>query len=82
MSKRATFRVSLVLPPNATVRDAQEYVLDAVVSWRGSLRPPFAYGDGSKEDELGDPMFGLDSEAVKVVWIKPANPPKKISRRR
>lgn len=56
------FTVSLPLPPGATVRDAQDYVFEAVRTWRGSLRPPGSYDDA----DPGDPMWELDEDAVKV----------------
>lgn len=62
-SRRVQFRVSFPLPQDATVRAAQQYVLDAVACYCGSLKPP----DRDPEDPEGDPMFNLDRTAVKVI---------------
>lgn len=60
--KKVTFEVSFPLPPGATIGDARQYVLDAVSTWQGSLRPPGGYS----EDDPGDPMFALDGGTVRV----------------
>lgn len=60
--KRVEFLVSFVRPPKAKDVDMREYILDAVATWRGSLRPPGTYG----EFDEGDPMFDLDGDTVKV----------------
>jgi len=61
--KTQSFKVTLDIPTGASVRDAQEYILDAVQTWAGSLRPPGGHDDCDE----GDPMFGLDRNKVKVV---------------
>lgn len=69
----ATFQVRMVLPPGATVRDAGQYVLDAVASYRGGLQPP-GWGPGGEDpNEAGDPMHGLDVNTVQVaIMHKPS----------
>lgn len=62
-SKTVSLTVTFELPEGATKTEAKEYVLDAVSTWRGSLRPPGSYD----EADDGDPMWGLDSDTVKVV---------------
>lgn len=61
------FEISFLLPQGATVADAREYVLGAVSDWCGSLKPPGA----DPEDPDGDPMFSLDSSAVKIKRLGP-----------
>lgn len=61
-SKRVEFKVSLVLPPEATVANTRDYIEDAVASFKGILRPPWAEG--------GDPLFELDGNTVKVTAIR------------
>lgn len=57
--------VSFDLPEDATMTEAKEYVLNAVITYCGSLMPnPCNMGDGTWED--GDPMFDLDRSSVKV----------------
>ena len=60
------FSVSFPLPEGATVAAAREYVKDAVASMRGVCRPPFSYNNW----DPGDPMFGLDKDAVEVHQIR------------
>ena len=60
--KKVTFEVSFSLPPGATLSEARRYVLNAVSTWQGSLRPPGGYS----EDDPGDPMFGLNGDTVRV----------------
>lgn len=60
------FRVALVRPEGADLDDVATYILEAVQSHRGSLRPPGSY---APEDE-GDPMFDLDAETVSVTRIR------------
>jgi hypothetical protein len=71
MHKRATFLVSFDLPEEATMERAAEYVLDAVRSMKGSLKPPFGEYEGGgyfgdPDDPEGDPMFELDGDTVQV----------------
>jgi hypothetical protein len=66
MTKRAQFTVSFVMPPGATLKEAKEYIVDAVASMKGSYRPPASYD----ETDPGDPMFRLDGDTVKVVGHK------------
>ena len=54
--------IELGLPHGATPSNMDAYVLDALCTWKGSLQPPNAYGDG----DPGDPMFNLDSSSVKI----------------
>ena len=61
------FTVSLKVPSGATIRECQNYILEAVQIWRGQTRPP-----GLLEDsDPGDPMWDLDPDSVKVTRIKP-----------
>ena len=60
------FEVSLTVPAGATVKQAKEYVSEAIRSWSGSLQPPGAdLGEGTIAE--GDPMFNLDPDSVFVV---------------
>lgn len=52
--KRVSIVVAFDLPRGSRLEDAKNYVLDAVASWGGSLRPPGSIDD--KDD--GDPFFG------------------------
>ena len=65
---RAAFTVGIDIPPNASMEEAESYILDAVKSWRGSLQPSRADGDGGID--LGDPMFDLDPTSVHVMFKK------------
>ncbi len=60
--KRVVFVVDMTIPDGATITDCQKYVQTAIENWRGSLRPPGGYN----EEDLGDPMFSLDTSKVKV----------------
>lgn len=60
------FIVELEIPDGADFEDCVQYILDAVSTWRGALRPPLSYGD----DDPGDPMFGLDRDSVSVSRIR------------
>lgn len=66
MARRVEFKVSFVLPPRATVTEARAYVLDAISTMKGCRMPPGA------DDEFpeGDPIFGLDSDTIKVTQIR------------
>lgn len=64
---RRTFKVTLTIPEGATITDAKAYILDAVSSWHGSLRPPGAYGE---LEDPGDPMHGLDGDSVDVTLAR------------
>lgn len=64
----AAFLVRLKVPPGATIGDVRHYIEEAVSTWRGSLRPPNAYG--YEDDEPGDPLFELDVDSVKVRHIR------------
>jgi hypothetical protein len=66
MPKTVEFKVAFPLPDRITVADAREYVEDAVLSWRDTLRPPRAYGP----DDDGDPMWWLDRDSVKVTRLR------------
>lgn len=61
-SKRIGFLVEFDQPEGANISDCRAYILDAVSTWRGSLRPPGGYGD----DDPGDPLFNLDGDTVRV----------------
>jgi hypothetical protein len=60
--RRVYFTVSFLLPEDATVAEAREYVADAVSTMKGCYRPPCALGP----DDPGDAMFCLDGDSVKV----------------
>lgn len=57
-----TFTVTMKQPRGATLTDIRQYIDEAVTKWRGSLRPPGAYDN----EDPGDPMFGLDTDTVRV----------------
>lgn len=61
---RKRFIVELELPEEATYREALAYIEEAVAAWRGQLRPPGSYDN---PNELGDPMWYLESNLVKVI---------------
>lgn len=48
-----TFNLTMMLPPDVTIQDAQKYVKEAVCGWKG----------GSNSDE---PITQLDRETVRV----------------
>ena len=58
--------VTAELPKGASRTAFCDYVVDAVQSWCGQLRPAGGYGDS----DVGDPMFYLDPESVKASWIR------------
>lgn len=58
-TKRRTFLVSLDIPPGASIARTQDYILDAVRAWAGSLFP-------GNEEFAGDPLFNLDRDSVEV----------------
>jgi hypothetical protein len=66
MKPIAMFKVTFPVPPGATLSDCRYYVMSAVKTWRGSLKPP----DRDPEDPSGDPMFNLDPDQVKVTYAK------------
>jgi hypothetical protein len=57
--------VSFLIPDDATIDDCVNYVDDAVSSMCGSYRPDNFDGEGGE----GDPMFYLDSDSVKAVYL-------------
>ena len=59
----ATIRmsISMEIPEGASREDCLRYTVDAVQSWKGSLRPPGGYAP----DDEGDPMFELDYRTVR-----------------
>ena len=59
---RTKFTVSFLLPRGASAGDARDYILNAVIAWRGQCRPPGAYND----HDPGDPMCDLDRDSVRV----------------
>lgn len=59
---RLTFIVSLEAPPDASRQAVKDYILAALSSWNGSLRPPASYDD----NDPGDPMFSLDTDTIEV----------------
>ena len=65
-AKVVAFTGSFPPPPGVTARDAKDYVLDAVATWRGGLRPPGAYSD----TDPGDPLFDLNPDAVQVKYLR------------
>lgn len=65
MKRTVSMVVSFDLPDDASRTAACEYVLDAVASWAGSLRPP-----GSLDDnDPGDPMFGLKRDSITIAKV-------------
>lgn len=60
---RRSFKVSIDMPPSATVEEARQYIAYAVAVWKGSLFP------GDFDDPEPDPMYELDGDTVKVVPI-------------
>ena len=65
-ARMVMFTVSFPLPPDATARDARDYVRDAVTSYCHGCRPPGSYDD----TDPGDPMFDLDPDAVQVKYLR------------
>lgn len=63
--KKRSFKVTLEVPKGATLADCTEYILDAVSTWRGQLRPPTSIDD----NDPGDPMWPLDGDTVKVTRL-------------
>ena len=59
------FKVRVIIPDGVSVVGMKEYIDDAVTHWRGSLRPPRAYGP----DDDGDPLFELDTDAINVTLL-------------
>ncbi len=57
--RRVSFRVSLLLPSDATVQDIKDYVEAAVHNWCGQFRPPGGYGP----DDPGDPLWRIGDTA-------------------
>jgi hypothetical protein len=72
--KRVEFRVSLVLPPDATAADAKDYVDYAVRIMCGGLNPGYD-ASGEENPYLADPMFFLDDETVRVTAIRKTKKP-------
>lgn len=65
-TKRINFKVSLVVPPGATIADVREFIDDAVACWAGQCRP-----DGwDGQDSLGDPMHRFDNKTLRVTQIR------------
>jgi hypothetical protein len=62
---RVKIEVSFDLPEGASREEAVSYVLDAVGSWCGSLRPDG--WDGSESE--GDPMFYLNKDSVRAATV-------------
>jgi hypothetical protein len=68
---KVSFAVSFELPPDATIKQAREYVDEAVSCWHGSLEPKGAdLGDGTFTE--GHPMSALKDKTVKVAEITPS----------
>jgi len=59
---KISFTITLKPPPRASRADILNYILDAVATWRGQLRPPGALDD----DDLGDPMWDLDPNSINI----------------
>lgn len=64
--KSIEFKVSFILPPSATIADAEAYLYDAVGTMKGCYRPPNSIND----KDPGDPMWDLDSTTLKVVKLR------------
>jgi hypothetical protein len=62
MPKKRHFRVTMEVPDGASIADCKEYILEAVSSWGGSLRPPGSYSEG----DPGNPFFSLNRDTLKV----------------
>lgn len=65
--KKLSFVVTFDQPDGSLVEDCRAYIVDAVSAWRGSLRPPGGY----EPTDSGDPMWGLNSDTVKVRRYRP-----------
>ena len=70
-AKKIIFKVTMVWPPRATERNVKDYIIDAVSTWRGQLRPPGAYADHPdyKGQDDGDPMWDLEPNTVIVTRV-------------
>ena len=66
-SRRITFKVSFILPGDATIAEARNYIEDAVSTLKGSLMP---YGIDPERPYEGDPMSELDGDTVRVTQHK------------
>jgi len=53
------FVVLLDRPKGASVSDLKAYILDAVATWDGQLRPPGGYDP----EDPGDPLWGVGDSA-------------------
>lgn len=56
MKIRIAYKVSVRLPSGVSIKDMEEYISDAVMSWRGQLHPQ-------------DPIFNLAYESVVVTLL-------------
>ena len=66
------FKVSFVLPEDATVAEARDYVEDAVSTLHGSLKPITAAELPDLSDY--DPMSELDGDTVRVTRLQKRKP--------
>ena len=60
--KRKYFVISFEMPPNASSKDATDYLRDAIGTMRGSYRYPGAEG----EDDPGASFWSFDPAALRV----------------
>ena len=59
-----SFRVTVQMPKNVSIRDMQNYIRDAVGTMKGSLEPPH-----EENNWTGDPLLNLKWQSVKVTPI-------------
>ena len=63
---RRSFVVVMDVPANATVDICIEYIQDALSTFRGSLRYPYAIDI----NDPGDPMWHLNTKTIRVTPSK------------
>lgn len=73
---RIRIALSFEIPEGADRDDCLGYAVEAVQSWKVSLRPAGAYGD----DDPGDPMFYLDASSVVGTYATTKNNRRRIVR--
>lgn len=62
---RFSCTLSVDIPEGARRFDVACYILEAICSWKGQLRPPGGFSD----DDPGDPLFGLDASSLLLSFV-------------